>query len=164
MQSQTMFRPEVKTVSPWPVVVGLLLAALLVFTASIVYERHVADQTLTYEEMKAQAVTLTYSDLQQNTDQHAGKIVFLRGKVVSVLSTQDNITQILVNVGDIFVPDTVGQAFAGVYDNVLVNYFSPNVKEGDAIYGYMRVEGRDTYLSPIGLEFTLPEVTFLIPD
>ena len=110
--------------------------------------------TPTWDEWKKSAEEIPYEELFRYAEDHEGKRVYYRGKVVQVLESRGDF-QLRVNV-------TSGEY--GLWDDtVFVRYDDPPVRilEEDIIEFVGRMNGTVTYESVLGGEITIPDITVL---
>jgi hypothetical protein len=110
---------------------------------------------LTMDEVKAQALNVSYADLVKNNGQYVGKIVYFRGQVTQIFETKGDFSVILVAVRD------PGSNILLSRNAVWLNFIGPQLNEGDFIDIWGRVEGMKTYRPADGSRTTLPEITLL---
>lgn len=166
--------PPVRAASPWPVVIGLFVAALLVFAGWYAYDAGLfaPQPELTTAQIRQQAQKLTYLELQQNTAAHIGEIVLLYGPAEIVHKDGEKVT-LLLNVSKAR-KDTLMDALLGQLQNVWVHAtvttpttvgaVNPALHSGKVVRVYGRVEGSRSYTSPLGFEIAIPEVTALLVE
>ncbi len=110
--------------------------------------------TPTWEEWKESAVEISYETLFRYAEDHKGKRVYFRGRVVQVIEKRGDF-QLRVNVtpgGYGFWEDTVFLRYADAPVRIL---------EDDIIAFVGRMNGTVTYESILGGEITIPDITIL---
>ena len=143
--------------------VALLALALIVVSCVVInittdnQRATPAVPTLTSEQYKALAKTISYDSLARNTEAYIGKAVYYyKGQVIQVVEGRGLRAKLRVNV----TPDGYG----GFTDTVLVNYEGPRLLEGDIVRFWGTVEGRYKYKAVLGQTITIPEITAVILD
>jgi len=113
-----------------------------------------AAPTPTWEQWKESAQKIPYNDLFRYAEDHEGKRVYYRGKVIQVLE-RGNDFQLRVNV-------TSGE-YGFWDDTVFVRYDDPPIRilEDDVIEFVGRMNGTVTYKSIMGGDVTIPDITVL---
>ena len=109
--------------------------------------------TPTFQEVLAQASTVSYDELFRNNERYVGTIVHYRGKVEQVVEgRRDDSYELRVNVteGDYFWEDTV-----------YLNYSGQRLLENDIIEFVGEVKGLKTYGAVFGQQITIPEIDVL---
>ena len=108
--------------------------------------------TPTWEEMKESALGLSYEDLFRYAENHRGKLVYYRGKVVQVMESRGDF-QLRVNV-------TSGE-YGFWEDTVFLRYDDAPVRilEDDVVAFVGIMNGTITYESVLGGEITIPDIT-----
>ena len=108
--------------------------------------------TLTpFEELKAEAIKLSYDDLFRNNEQHIGKKVWLTAKIIQVIEIDSDEFQLRAKI-------TENEGFWD--DTVFLQYSGPRLLEDDIIEFVGSVYGLITYESISGQEITIPAITF----
>jgi len=111
-------------------------------------------RTLTPDEIKSQAVQVSYDELFRNIEDYVGDIVYFKGQVIQVLGESDYF-DLRVAVTD-----------KGFYwdDPVYVSYQGKRLLEGDIIKLWASVDGLITYTAVMGNQVTIPKLTALIVE
>jgi len=144
-----------------PVIISLAVIAgiavlYLLFAAGYLTQSQASE--LTVDQIQAQAITVSYSDLVRNNAQYVGKIVYFRGQVTRIFDTPEGFTVVLMAVKD---------PSSNVYyenDIVWLDMNGPQLNEGNFIEIWGRVDGMETYKTAQGAMKTLPEITVLYGD
>jgi hypothetical protein len=106
--------------------------------------------TATFNELKSQALTLSYDDLFRNNEQHKGKVVTFFGQVVQTNNVGKDKYLLRVN---------VSPELRGFWkDDVRVDYSGPRILEDDIVEFVGSVEGLWTYTAVLGNERTIPHI------
>lgn len=109
--------------------------------------------TLTpFEELKTEAIQLSYDDLFRNNEQHIGKKVWLTAKIIQVIEIDSDEFQLRAKI-------TENEGFWN--DTVFLQYSGPRLLEDDIIEFVGSVYGLITYESVSGQEITIPAITFI---
>ena len=110
--------------------------------------------TPTWEEWKESAEEIPYEDLFRYAEDHKGKRVYYRGKVIQVIESGNDF-QLRVNV-------TTGD-YGFWDDTVFLRYDDAPVRVlGDDIIEFVgRMNGTITYESVMGGDITIPDITVL---
>ena len=106
---------------------------------------------LTWEQWQEKAVEISYDDLFRYAEQHEGKIVFYRGKVIQVVEDE----------GDFQLRANVTKNGYGWSDTVFLRYRDAPVRilEDDIIAFVGRMNGTLTYEAVMGNKVTIPDIT-----
>ena len=109
--------------------------------------------SLTWDEWREKAVEISYDDLFRYAENHEGKIIFYRGKVVQVMEKR----------GDFQLRVSVTKGDYGWDDNVLLRYDDAPVRilDNDIITFVGRMNGTVTYEAVLGNDITIPDITAL---
>lgn len=133
----------------------IILIFLLSFSLGCIEyrEEEYTEKSMSVEEIKTNALHVSYNELMRHNENYIGKIVHFRGKVVQVLEKyQDNYILRVATKLERY----------GYYGNVIwVNYQGERLLEDDIIDIYGKVKGLRTYLTVLGSEVTIPEITAL---
>jgi hypothetical protein len=166
-QSKSRFSATVNSLLFGSVVIGVLLILFCIFTiatapnedkrTSIAATRTAAPTatpTMTINELKATAKTLSYDELARNTEQYEGELLYFYGRVAQVMEKYGDKADLRVYV-------SVG---GGKWSNdpILVRYEGPRLLEDDLIHLWGTVNGRVTYETIMGAKVTVPDLTAVI--
>lgn len=104
------------------------------------------------EELKAQAQTIEYAQLEKNASRYEGEYVKYTGQILEI-SEYDNLTDLRLAVTE--------NSYGWDYDDVIYVEYSgyTDFVEDDVVTIYGEVYGPYTYTSVAGWEITIPAVT-----
>ena len=108
--------------------------------------------TASFEQLKEVSEQISYDDLFRNNENHVGKQVWFKGKIIQVIEDGKDEYQLRANV----TPD-------GTFwdDTVFLSYEGPRLLEDDLIEFIGKVEGLVTYEAVLGQEITIPALSVL---
>ena len=137
-------------------IAGLIAIVAVVAVAMFVgcIEEETKSPSMTVEEIKSSALTISYDDLMRNNENYIGKIVYYRGKVVQVRESYSNNYVLRVA--------TKQEPYIGYFGDVIwINYKGKRLLEDDIIDIWGGVKGLETYRAVLGNEITIPEIDSL---
>lgn len=115
----------------------------------------VPTSSMSLDEIKRNAITVSYDDLMRNNENYIGKIVYYRGKVLQVQEGYYK-GEYVLRVA------TKKEEYIGYLEDViLVNYKGNRLLEEDVIDTWGRVKGLKSYTAILGNEITIPEIDSL---
>ena len=107
-------------------------------------------ETVTFEQLKANANAISYDDLFRNNEDHIGKTVWFVGQVLQVLEGDADEFQLRVNV-------TKEEFFWD--DTIFLRYSGNRLLEDDIVEFVAMVNGLITYEALMGNDITIPDLT-----
>jgi hypothetical protein len=142
--------PGFRSGKPWKMVLATIFYVfiiLIVLALIVPSGKDGAQQkSLTVEEIKAQAINVTYDELFRHNEDYIGKIVYKQVKVIQVGDSN-----LLVEIPSTFSTDTM----------YVEGYKGERLREDDLINLWGRVEGLYTYTTVSGIENTAIKIKYL---
>jgi hypothetical protein len=111
--------------------------------------------TMSIEQIKNNAIKITYDDLFRNNENYIGKTVVFRGKISQVFPPSDDYYDLILDTS----PDS--QIESRIY---ISNYKGSRFLEGDTVNVWGTVDGLVTLKSVLGEESSIPELNALQID
>jgi len=133
---------------------ALLVMSIIFISGCVQEESSTKTPTMSVEEIKSSALTISYDDLMRNNENYVGEVAYYRGEVVQVSEIY----------GDKYVlrVATKQEPYIGYFKDVIwVNYKGKRLLEDDIIDVWGRVKGLKTYTAVLGNEITIPEIDSL---
>ncbi len=111
-----------------------------------------ATPSMSIEEIKKNAIGVTYDDLFRNNENYIGKIIYYKGEINQVIEVSQNNYALRVSVtqGDYYWSDVI-----------YVNNVGKRFLDNDIINIWGKVTGLESYTAVMGNEITIPEVDAL---
>lgn len=110
--------------------------------------------SLTSEEIKASAKTITYDELMRNSKNYVGETIYFKGEVAQVIQGRENNFDIRVYTKSSF------SGFLG--DDIYVSYKGERKLEDDIIELWGTYRGLMSYETIFGAKRTIPQIDSLI--
>jgi len=110
--------------------------------------------TMSIEEIKSTALTISYDNLMRNNENYIGKIVYFRGKI-------DQVSEVYSNKYILRIATKESEYFDYSGDSIWVNYEGKRLLEEDIVDIWGSVKGLKTYTAILGNGVTVPDVDSL---
>jgi len=131
------------------IIIGIIILLLAVGFSGC-FENEIKTTDMSVEEIKSNAINVSYNDLMRNIEEHTGKTVYFRGRVLQVLD-YDSYYTLRIATGLVY--------YLGYTDDVIaVNYKGPRILKDDIVDVWGYVKGIKTYTTVLGAQVTIPEL------